>query len=101
MTDSARQCASRTYVFLQTCLRQPGLGGEDVVAVGMVDGAGAGGNVQLAVDVGDVGGGGSPADKERRGDLRIGLAIRHQPEDIQLASRQAEAIGGGRIAAGD
>ena len=54
----------------------------------MSGGGGSGWDVELGEDVGDVGGGGPPADAESRRDLFVGASFRHQDQHLVLARGQ-------------
>ena len=52
------------------------------------DSRGARVDTELRQDGGDVAGGGAARDEERRGDLLVRLAARHQPQHVPLAPGQ-------------
>jgi hypothetical protein len=69
---------------------------QQVGAMGEIDCFGAGVDIQLPEDIGNVGAGGFAANEKGGSGLRIGAALCNEPKDIHLPPREAEPAGPGR-----
>ncbi len=71
-----------------------GVGREQAEPLGHPGGLDPGAGVELGQDPGDVDGDRLLADVELAGDLAVGGAARHQPQDVELAGGKADPLGG-------